>query len=67
MNIGILTEGAFSAFQSTNWRSRLAILTCGAFTPFLEEEIAEILAIGIRDKGFIRISDLNIYDNIEVR
>lgn len=68
MNIGILTNGAFGAFESTtDWRTRLAILTNGAFTPFIEELITEITAIGIRDKGFHVISDLNIYDDIEVR
>jgi hypothetical protein len=56
MNVGILTEGAFSAFQSSDWRTRLAILLNGAFTPFVV--VGEVvLIIGIRDKGTGIITD----------
>ena len=61
MNIGILTEGAFSAFEDTNWVTRLAILTNGAFTPFVViTPEPEVIIFGIQDTGYTNVSDVPV-------
>ena len=50
MNTGILTEGAFGAFDGTSFIYRLPILTEGSFSPFVIVA-AELVDLGIIADG----------------